>query len=78
MPGFGKRARKNSDSEEEDLGMEAKREIEIEDEMDGKMEDPNKEQREILARAIKEEQLRYYHLSCFVFFIRSNFSRKKV
>ena len=24
----------------------------------GKMEDPNKEQREILARAIKEEQLR--------------------
>jgi len=57
LPGFSKRQRKISD-EDEDLGLEAKREIEIEDEMEGKMEDPNKEQREILARAIKEEQLR--------------------
>ena len=57
LPGFGKR-RRDSGSDDEDLGLEAKREIEIEDELDGKMEDPNKEQREILARAIKEEQLR--------------------
>jgi len=57
LPGFSKRQRKISD-EDEDLGLEAKRELEIEDEMQGKMEDPNKEQREILARAIKEEQLR--------------------
>ena len=57
LPGFGKRHRYDSD-DEEDLGAQAKKEIEIEDELDGKMEDPNKEQREILARAIKEEQLR--------------------
>jgi len=57
LPGFSKRQRRISD-EDEDLGLEAKNEIEIEDEMGDKVVDPNKEHREILARAIKEEQLR--------------------
>merc|ERR1712131_85210 len=61
LPGFhrGFKSGGISSDDDEDLGQEAKREIEIEDEMDGTAEeDPNAENREILRRAIKEEQLR--------------------
>merc|ERR1711953_452653 len=58
LPGFHRRKRRAS-NEEEDLGLEAKKELEIEDELDGKGEqDPNAENREILRRALREDQLR--------------------
>jgi len=61
LPGFHRGYKKGgvSSDDDEDLGQEAKREIEIEDEMDGTAEeDPNAENREVLRRALKEEQLR--------------------
>ena len=60
LPGFSNSHQKPAmpSDDEEDLGLEAKKEIEIEDELDGTMVDPNAEQRAILARALKEEQLR--------------------
>ena len=50
-------------SDDEDLGLEAKKEIEIEDELEGGEQDPNAANREILARAIKEEKLRLVNAS---------------
>merc|ERR1711937_815898 len=60
LPGFHKNApglREDYD-DEEDFGLEAKKEIEKEDEALDKSADPSHEMREALARALKEEELR--------------------
>ena len=57
MPGFA-RHRRDMDSDEDDFGAQAKREVELEDEARDKVQDPSHEMREALARALKEEELR--------------------
>ena len=60
LPGFHKNApglREDYD-DDEDFGLEAKLEIEKEDEIKDKSADPSHDMREALARALKEEELR--------------------